>query len=82
MPHPPGLTPADRERGPGRALHAAAAAVLLFALTVLLQMRAGAYGAAFDYDESSHVVSGLLIHDYLLHGLGRSPIGFLRQFHA
>jgi hypothetical protein len=63
-------------------LHAVAAAVLLFALTVLLQMRAGAYGAAFDYDESSHVVSGLMIHDYLLHGLGRSPIGFLRQFHA
>ena len=61
-------------------------ALLLLALTVLLQARLGAYGREFDYDESSHYVTGLMFHDYLaqLAGGGRivSPLRFLAVFHS
>jgi len=69
---PPGKIPAFAET----ALVAAAATLL----TVGLQIHLGAYGAEFGYDESSHYVSGLLIHDYLAKGLPHSPIGYLRDF--
>ena len=51
-------------------------------LVVFLQHRLGAYHAAFDDDESSHYVSGLLIHDYLAAGVPGSPLAFIRRFHS
>lgn len=50
----------------------------LFAIA--LQFKLGAYHSEFGYDESSHYVSGLLIHDYLTSGFPESPLRFLRDF--
>lgn len=54
--------------------------VLAALLAIALQIRLGAYHSEFGYDESSHYVSGLLIHDYLASGIPHSPIKFLRDF--
>ena len=51
----------------------AAVAVLLLAVSVATQWHMGAYAADLGYDEVSHYISGLMIHDYLLHGLGHGP---------
>jgi hypothetical protein len=58
----------------------AVVAVAAAALIVLFQIKLGAYTAEFGYDECSHYVSGLLIHDYLVKGFGQSPIKYLRDF--
>jgi hypothetical protein len=55
-------------------------ALLAGALAVLLQIRLGAYGAEFGYDECSHYVSGLFVHDYLAKGLTTSPLKYLRDY--
>ncbi|WP_428489946.1 hypothetical protein [Rhodopila sp.] len=70
-----------------RVARVAIAAGLLLVLTVILQNHAGAFDAEFSNDDSSHVVSGLLLHDYLTRGLlasggPASPIGFLTSFHS
>jgi hypothetical protein len=59
-----------------------AAIALLAALTVASQLRAGAYGGDLGADEASHYASGLMIHDYLRHGLGTSPEHFLIAWHS
>jgi hypothetical protein len=59
-----------------------AVAVAVIALTVYLQIRLGAYRSELDGDESSHYVSGLVVHDYLAAGLLESPLAFLRRFHS
>jgi len=53
---------------------------LAVALAVVLQLRLGAYGTEFGYDECSHYVSGLFIHDYLAGGLTTPPVKYLRDF--
>jgi hypothetical protein len=60
----------------------AAVAALLMAVSVATQWHMGAYGAELGYDEASHYVSGVMIHDYLLHGLGMSPTRFLTMWHS
>jgi hypothetical protein len=60
----------------------AAVAALLLAVSVATQFHMGAYGAELGYDEASHYASGLMIHDYLLHGLGASPVRFLATWHS
>jgi hypothetical protein len=60
----------------------AVVAVLLLATSVATQHHMGAYGAELGYDEASHYASGLMIHDYLLHGLGTSPVRFLATWHS
>jgi len=55
-------------------------AAMAGALVLLFQIRLGAYTAELGYDECSHYVSGLLIHDYLATGLGQSPLKYLRDF--
>jgi hypothetical protein len=57
-------------------------ATLLVATSVATQWHVGAYGAELGYDEASHYASGLMIHDYLLHGLASSPMGFLTTWHS
>lgn len=56
-------------------------ALIILVAVVLLQYAANAYSVAFIDDDASHYVSGLLIHDYLRHGLGQSPIPFLIRFY-
>jgi len=60
----------------------AAVAVLLLAISIATQVHLGAYGAELGYDEASHYASGLMIHDYLLNGLGGSPVRFLTNWHS
>jgi hypothetical protein len=59
-----------------------AAAVLLLALSIATQWHMGAYTVELGYDEASHYASGVMIHDYLLHGLGTSPVRFLTIWHS
>lgn len=60
------------------------AAVFLLALVITLgfQWALGAYTAEFGNDDASHYVSGLLVHDYVLNGMGLSPLAFLKTFQS
>ena len=59
-----------------------AVAILLAALVLALQIGSGAYHCETIVDESSHYVSGLMLHDYVLSGLTRSPLDYIRIWHA
>jgi hypothetical protein len=80
--HASGATPAYRAVAPAPAWELSAIALAIAGLVVLLQYRAHAYSVSFTDDDASHYINGLLIHDYLLHGLGSSPIAFLARFHS
>jgi hypothetical protein len=67
-------------RLPGRVGGLALTAVAAALLTLLFQIRLGGYSAELGYDECSHYVSGLFIHDYLTSGLFQPPLKFLRDF--
>jgi hypothetical protein len=56
--------------------------VLLAGLILALQIASGAYHCEIGEDESSHYVSGLLLHDYVASGFAQSPLAYLRIFHA
>jgi len=70
------------EARPWRNASALLVAVLLAGLILALQVASGAYHCEIGEDESSHYISGLMLHDYLATGLGQSPLGFLRTFYA
>jgi hypothetical protein len=55
-------------------------ALLAGLLAVALQIRLGAYHTEFGYDECSHYVSGLFLHDYFTKGLTTSPLKYLRDY--
>jgi hypothetical protein len=40
------------------------------------------YDAVRTADEPAHVVSSLLVHDYLTQGLGQNPLNFARSYYA
>lgn len=65
-----------------RPLELVLVALLLFAFTLFLQYLAGAYAAELRDDDTSHYISGALVHDYLLHSGHGSPIAYLKDFHA
>lgn len=58
--------------------------VLIAILMVGMQYRSGAYRAdlAFDPDEPAHAVSSLMVHDYLVHALGKNPISYAQTYYA
>jgi 4-amino-4-deoxy-L-arabinose transferase-like glycosyltransferase len=61
-----------------------AAVLVLYFLLILVCQRvshAGANGFGSYPDESSHYVTGLMVHDYLRTGMGESPVAFARQFY-
>ena len=78
----------ERSTSLGRqVVRVAIAATLLLALAILLQIHAGAFDAEFGNDDRSHVVSGLVIYDYLTHGILApggpvSPIRFVTSFQS
>ena len=57
--------------------------LILFAVTLLLQWASGAYSAALgiEPDESSHYVTGVMIHDYIARGLPGNPLTFAKEFY-
>lgn len=62
-----------------------ALAVLVFAvLAVALQSRSGAYTAdlAAYKDEPAHVVSALLIHDYIVQGFPANPMKYAEDYYV
>jgi hypothetical protein len=56
--------------------------LFLAVLVLALQIASGAYHCETIVDESSHYVSGLMLHDYVLSGLARSPLDYVRIYHA
>lgn len=61
-----------------------ATVLLTYFLLVLLGQRvthAVAIGFGSYPDESSHYVTGLMVHDYLRAGMAESPVAFARQFY-
>lgn len=71
---------------PRRRAVAASLAVflLLLCLVVALQAWCGAYGseAGSGADEPSHVISGLLVRDYLAAGMPEGPMRYAREYYA
>jgi len=75
----------ETQRGRPRwhgAIESGAILVCMLAVVVALQLRGGAYGAGFSDDDSSHVVSGLMVHDFLVNATLRSPLSFLVHFYS
>jgi hypothetical protein len=64
-------------------LHALIAAAILSASTAALQWSSGAYQSDIGVhaDEASHYVTGLMVRDYFLHGLGRNPMAFVQDYY-
>lgn len=57
---------------------------LLAAATYTFQIGSGAYaGGVSRYmsDEPAHYVTGVMVHDYLAYGLGRSPMDFATEYY-
>ncbi len=82
-PAPASAPPVDgRSAAPPRLWEILGVALPLTGLVLLLQYLANAYSGSFADDDASHYINGLLIHDYLLRGLGRSPIAYLIWFHS
>jgi hypothetical protein len=54
-----------------------------FCLTVLLQVRSGVYRSELAHypDEPAHVVSALMVHDYLIHGIPQSPLRYAETYY-
>lgn len=59
-------------------------AIALFGIVVGLQFLLGAYsGERGGYpDEAPHVLNGVLLRDYVLTGLGASPMAFAREYYV
>lgn len=59
-------------------------AMAVFASLVLsLQWLSGAYQSEFGAhpDEAAHVVTGLMVRDYLIHGIPRNPLRFAEEYY-
>lgn len=56
---------------------------ILLALTLILQFNSGAYESEFGghADEASHVLGGMMLRDYLFHGIGQSPVDFAKSYY-
>src|SRR5581483_5919113 len=69
---------------PRRLLVAGLGVLALFTVITAIQFASGAYHSDFDadYDEASHAVSSLVVHDYLVHGLGTNPIAFAEDYYV
>jgi len=67
-----------------RLLGAILGALALLGLIAGIQLSSGAYHSDFDadYDEASHAVSSLLVHDYLVHGLPTNPVAFAENYYV
>src|ERR1700676_3378605 len=54
-----------------------------FLIAVLLQWRAGAFLAEFSgSDEAAHLVTSLMVHDYVAAGMPGSPVKFAEDYYV
>jgi 4-amino-4-deoxy-L-arabinose transferase-like glycosyltransferase len=62
----------------------AASLLLFFAVSVSLQLAAGAYTSELgtEFDDASHYVTGLMVHDYIVGGLHGDPVTFALNYYA
>src|SRR5579875_2135828 len=62
---------------------AVALPILLIATVFALQFSSGAYHMPFssDADEPSHVISGLLVRDYIARGFPGTPLHFAENYY-
>ncbi|SRR5712691_11126834 len=56
---------------------------LLFLCCLGISFLSGAFASETreDPDEPAHIVTGLMVHDYLTHGLGSPPLAFARDYY-
>ncbi|HYM32232.1 MAG TPA: glycosyltransferase family 39 protein [Candidatus Cybelea sp.] len=55
---------------------------VLLILTILLQVKNGAYKAEFTSDAAAHYITSLLVHDYVASGFAQPPIPYALNFDA
>jgi hypothetical protein len=57
--------------------------VVYLSLSIGIQWASGSWNASFTAypDEPSHFVSSVMLHDYLVHGLNRSPLSFATEYY-
>jgi 4-amino-4-deoxy-L-arabinose transferase-like glycosyltransferase len=57
--------------------------LLFFAVVVMIQSFAGAYRSEFgsEPDEAAHYVTGLMIRDYVAHGVPGNPMHFAKDYY-
>jgi hypothetical protein len=67
-----------------RARECLAVGALLWIAAAALQWKAGAFAVEFGShpDEAAHYVTGLLIHDYILHGHLAPPLAYAERYYA
>jgi len=58
--------------------------LILFLMILLLQWASGAHAGALgaEPDEASHYVTGVMVHDYIAHGLPGNPLTFAKEFYV
>ncbi len=72
-----------RQATPALVMGWAAPCAVFLALMLALQWDAGAFGSeSFDSDEPAHIVTGLMVRDYLATGLPGPPMAFAQQYYA
>jgi Dolichyl-phosphate-mannose-protein mannosyltransferase len=80
-----GQTEAREPRVPNGAMAMAARVAMLFICALLVQYGSGAFGNTTrpdNADEPAHIVTGMMVHDYLAHGLGQAPMAFAREYYV
>jgi hypothetical protein len=58
---------------------------VLFVCALLVQYASGAFGSTTrpdNPDEPARIVTGLMVRDYLVHGLGQPPMAFAREYYV
>jgi hypothetical protein len=62
----------------------AGVAFVLFLLAITLQRESGAYKSEFGGhpDEAAHFITGLMVRDYMLHGLSQNPMRYAEDYYA
>jgi hypothetical protein len=73
----------SRQAAPVLARQWAGPAAVFFVCALALQWQGGAFqGGSFDEDEPAHIVTGLMVRDYLASGMTSAPMEFARDYYA
>src|SRR5436305_12315306 len=75
--------PSRHKRAAGRLFAAAIWPACLVVIIAGLAVAGGAFQAEFGAypDEPAHVVNGLFVRDYILHGIGTAPLPFAESYY-